>query len=418
MSNKQYTYRHTTYSCYRGFMTQAIINNIAPLLFIIFQTNFSISYEMLGLLVVFNFATQLLTDVWAAKYADRVGYRNCMIIAHALSCIGLLFMGFLPQVLPSPYLGLSLSVMLYAIGGGLLEVVVSPIIEALPNDNKSSSMSLLHSFYCWGQMVVVIASTLLLKLIGRDYWFILPVLWSIFPLYNMFQFMKVPILPLVQDGRKMNLKELLLSPYFYLSMLLMIGAGASEVTMSQWSSLFAEKGLQVSKVYGDLLGPALFALFMGIGRTIYGIFGDRLPLRRYMIGGSILCFLMYLITVFSPNPILSLFSSSLSGFTVSLMWAGTLSLSSATFPKGGTLLFGILAIFGDLGCSIGPWLAGKISDRVQMTGKVLPFWSNSVLDLEQIGLRSGLFVGALFPFILFLGLILYKSNRRKIKANV
>lgn len=410
MNKRTYTYRNTTYSCYRGYMTQAIINNLAPLLFIVFRTSFGISYEQLGLLVLINFSTQLITDLWATKYSDQVGYRKCMVIAHAFCTIGLVSLSILPFLLDHPYPGLIFSVMLYAVGGGLLEVIVSPIVEALPNDNKEASMSLLHSFYCWGQMAVVFLSTLFIQIVGRNLWYILPLLWSLFPLYNLFQFLHVPILPLIHQGKEMKLKELLSSPVFYLSMLFMVCAGASELTMSQWSSMFAEKGLGIPKLYGDLLGPGLFAFFMAIGRTIYGKFGDRLPLKVCLTASSILCFLTYLITVFSSSPFLALFTCSLTGFSISLMWPGTFSLSSSSFPRGGTLMFGILAICGDLGCSAGPWLAGKISDSVQKSKFVLFPWAGSTLDLEQIGLRSGLLIGALFPVFMLLGLFLFKRK--------
>lgn len=416
MSKKQYTYRNTTYSCYRGYITQAIINNLAPLLFIIFQTNYEISYARLGQLVLANFATQLLTDVWASRYADHFGYRKCMVAAHALCFIGLVGLGVLPFLMPSPYLGLVIAVMLYAIGGGLLEVIVSPIIEALPNENKEASMSLLHSFYCWGQMLVVFVSTLLLWLIGRDLWFLLPILWAFFPLYNMFQFLRVPLLPLVHEGHGMKLKELFSFPMFYLAMLLMICAGASELTMSQWSSIFAEKGLQIPKLFGDLLGPGLFALLMAIGRTIYGYLGDRLPMKLCLFGSSILCIVTYLVTVFSPYPILSLFACSLCGLSVSLMWPGTFSLASAAFPRGGTLLFGILAVCGDLGCSFGPWLAGKISDYVQSSGRSLSLWMNSSLDYEQMGLRSGLLAAAIFPLLMAISLLVFRRRKTRMQA--
>lgn len=412
MNKKQYTYRNTTFACYRGYMTQAIINNLAPLLFIIFQTDYSISYEKLGQLVLVNFASQLLTDLWASKYADHYGYRKCMVAAHTLCTIGLIGLGLLPMLLPSPFLGLNIAVILYAIGGGLLEVVVSPIIEALPNDNKEASMSLLHSFYCWGQMLVVFASTLLLWLIGRDLWFLLPILWAMFPLYNLFQFLRVPLLPLVKEGHGLKLKQLLSAPAFYLAMLLMICAGASELTMSQWSSLFAEKGLQLPKLFGDLLGPGLFALFMALGRTLYGYLGERLPLKLSLFGSSILCILTYLVTVFSPYPLLSLFACSICGLSVSLMWPGTFSLASAAFPKGGTLMFGLLAVCGDLGCSFGPWLAGKISDYVQVTGHTLSIWVTSTLTTEQLGLRSGLLSATIFPLAMAVALLIFRSRRR------
>ncbi len=418
MSSKKYTYRNTTFACYRGYMTQAIINNLAPLLFIIFQTSYHISYAKLGQLVLVNFATQLITDAWASRYADHFGYRKCMVAAHALSTIGLVSLGVLPLFLPSPYLGLILAVMLYAIGGGLLEVVVSPIIEALPNENKEASMSLLHSFYCWGQMLVVFLSTFLLWLIGRDLWFLLPILWSLFPLYNMFQFLHVPLLPLVKEGNSMRLKDLLSFPAFYLAAVLMVCAGASELTMSQWSSIFAEKGLGIPKLYGDLMGPGLFALFMAIGRTVYGRLGDRLPMKLSLFGSSILCIITYLVTVFSPYPLLSLLACSLCGLSVSLMWPGTFSLTSSAFPRGGTLMFGILAIFGDLGCSLGPWLAGRISDSVQTSGRSLKLWMNSSLDYEQMGLRSGLLFATLFPILMAVSLIIFRLRTPRPNANM
>ncbi|HBI72505.1 MAG TPA: MFS transporter [Lachnospiraceae bacterium] len=413
MSKKQYTYKHTTYACYRGYITQAIINNLAPLLFIIFQTSFHISYDKLGQLILINFGTQLLTDIWATKYADHYGYRKCMVAAHALCTAGLLSLSFLPFIMPSPYLGLVISVILYATGGGLLEVIVSPIVEALPNDNKESAMALLHSFYCWGQMIVVLLSTIVLRLVGRDLWFLLPLLWSLFPLYNAFKFLHVPLLPLVQDGNGMKLKELLSNPGFYLSMLLMICAGASELSMSQWSSLFAEKGLQVPKLVGDILGPGVFALFMAIGRTIYGYYGERLPMKGCLIGSSILCILTYLATVLTSNPFLSLLACSLTGLSVCLMWPGTFSLSSAAFPKGGTLMFGILAICGDLGCSTGPWIAGILSNRIQETGESLPLLTNRGFDLEQLGLRSGLLACTIFPVLMLLGLLAFRKKSFK-----
>lgn len=408
MKPQKYTYRNTTFACYRGYMTQAIINNLAPLLFIIFQTSYSISYEKLGQLVLINFATQLLSDVWATKYADHFGYRKCMVAAHAVCAAGLLSLGILPQLMGSPYVGLVISVILYGLGGGLLEVIVSPIVEALPSENKEASMSLLHSFYCWGQMAVVFLSTILLWFIGRELWYILPILWSLFPLYNLFQFIRVPLLPLVHDGKGMRLKELFSHPAFYLAMVLMVCAGASELTMSQWSSLFAEKGLHIPKLVGDLLGPGLFAFFMGIGRSVYGHFGDRLPLKACMFGLSILCITTYLFTVFSPNPFIALFACSLCGLSVSLMWPGTFSLSSSRFPRGGTLMFGILAICGDLGCSIGPWLAGKISDQVKTSGRTLSLWTNRNLDPEQLGLRSGLLVAVIFPLAIAVSLLIFR----------
>lgn len=416
MTRKTYTFKHTTYACYRGYFTQAIINNLTPLFFYIFHSSLGINYKQLSFLIVANFATQLIADIWATRYADKVGYRKCMVAAHGLSFVGFLLLATLPLLLSNSYAGLVISVIVYALGGGLLEVIVSPIIEALPNNNKEGSMSLLHSFYCWGQLSVVFISTFIIWIIGSDLWFVLPLLWSLFPLYNMFKFLHVPILPLVGEGKGMKIRELLSSSSFYLFIILMICAGASELTMSQWSSFFAEKGLGVPKLIGDLLGPGLFALYMALGRVIYGIWGNRMPIKKTLIISSFLCVITYLVTVFSPYPLLSLISCSLTGITVALMWPGTFSLSSAKFPRGGTLMFGILAICGDIGCSIGPWIAGMISDYITKNNYRLPVWSSQNLDIEQLALRIGLLVAVIFPLAMLIGLLFARKNSRSSSA--
>lgn len=408
---KKYTYRHTTFACYRGYVSQAINNNLTPLLFIVFRSSYGISYEQLGLLISINFITQIIADLWASKYADRIGYRACMIAAHGFCFAGILLLGILPLILPSTYIGLILAVIIYAIGGGLLEVVISPIVEALPSDNKEGSMSLLHSFYCWGQMAVVILTTILIRILGKELWFILPILWSFFPLYNMFTFFHVPILSLVHEGKEMKLKELFSAKTFYLAMLLMICSGASELAITQWASMFAEKGLGVSKVFGDLLGPGLFALFMAIGRTIYGIYGEKLNLKKGLAISSFFCVITYMITIFSSNTFVALLACSLTGFTVCLMWPGTFSIASSMFPRGGTLMFGILAICGDIGCSLGPWIAGKISDAVEVGQLKVNLFSAQNYTLEQIGLRSGLLVAAIFPLLMFIALTVFRNKR-------
>ena len=276
----KHTYKNTMYACYTGFITQAIVNNLAPLLFIIFQDKYDISFEMLGRLILINFGTQIAADFFAMRYADRIGHRKAAVAAHFFCALGLISLSILPNILPSPYTGLMIAVMIYAVGGGFIEVMVSPIMDSLPGEAKSSSMSLLHSFYCWGQMAVVLITTLLLKILGPDAWIILPVMWSVIPIYNMFQFMKVPLMPPVAEKEKMPLRQLFGARTFVLALLLMMCAGSSELAMSQWSSLFAEKGLQVPKLVGVCLGPVCL-LFMGIGRTIYGTFGHRIHLKKH-----------------------------------------------------------------------------------------------------------------------------------------
>lgn len=387
----RYTYKHTLRACYLGYITQAIVNNLAPLLFIIFQNQYHISFEMIGRLILINFGTQIVADILSVKYVDRIGYRKAAVMAHIFCSIGLMSLGVLPLIMPVPYMGLVIAVMIYAIGGGIIEVLVSPIVEFLPGDEKASAMSLLHSFYCWGQVGVVLLTTLLLKVIGSSYWFVLPILWAFIPLYNIKNFLKVPIIEPHEDAPTMSIGELLSTRGFVIALLLMLCAGASEITMSQWSSLFAEKGLQVPKVVGDLLGPCLFAVLMGIGRSIYGIWGHKINLNRALMASGILCVICYAVTIFVQNPLISLLGCAVTGLSVSLMWPGTFSLTSATYPMGGTAMFGMLAIFGDIGAAVGPWIAGVVSDAV------------------GLGLKAGLLVAIVFPVMLVIGVMLLKK---------
>lgn len=407
----KHTYKNTLYACYTGFITQAVVNNLAPILFIIFQDEYHISFEMIGRLILFNFGTQIAADFLAARYADRIGYRKAAVAAHFFCAAGLICLGILPAIMPNPYMGLVISVMIYAIGGGFIEVLISPIVDSLPGDAKASAMSLLHSFYCWGQMGVVLLTTLLLKVLGTDIWFILPILWALIPIYNLFQFLKVPLMPAVAEEEKTPLKKLFKKKTFVIALILMMCAGSSELTMSQWSSLFAEKGLQVPKLVGDLLGPCLFAALMGIGRTIYGALGHKIHLKSSLLVSSAFCVVCYAVTIFIQIPVISLLGSALCGLSVSLMWPGTLSLTSEEFPKGGTAMFGLLAIFGDLGASVGPWLAGLVSDLSQHSDKVLSIGEAYGLNPDQLGLKAGLLSAIVFPIILFIGISFLKKDK-------
>ena len=401
-------FKATMKACYLGYVTQAVVITLAPLLFIIFQDSFHISYEQLGRLVLFNFATQIFADWVAMHIVDRIGYRVSALIAHAFCALGLIALGILPFVLPNPYMGLIVAVMIYAMGGGFIEVIISPIVDTLPNEAKASAMSLLHSFFCWGQVGVVVITTLLLKLLGPSLWYLLPVAWSLIPIYNFFRFIQVPLLPPVAEHERTPIRALLKKPVFVVALLLMLSAGASELTMSQWASLFAEKGLGVGKILGDLLGPCLFAVFMGIGRTIHGVMGHRMNLRHAMLATASLCVLCYLVTVFVPIPVLALLGCAFCGFSVSLMWPGTFSLVAEAFPKGGTAMFGLMAIFGDLGGSIGPWMAGFLSDAVQHSERAMALASRWSLLPEQLGLKIGLLAAIEFPILMILGLIAFR----------
>lgn len=401
---KTQNFKSTVFACYRGYITQGIVNNLSPLFFVLFQNKFGISYSLISALILCNFVTQVITDMLSVKYVDRIGYRKSAVIAHALAFLGLVMQGTLPNVLPAPYVGLVLATIVNGVGGGLIEVIISPIVDSCPGDAKASAMSLLHSFYCWGQVGVVLITTLLLRLIGEDLWFILPILWSLLPLYNLFRFLKVPLMPTVPEEEKTPLKTLFTSKIFLVALLLMLCAGASELAMSQWSSLFAERALGVTKVIGDLLGPCLFAVFMGIGRTIYGVWGEKIHLTGAMVFCAALCILCYLGTALFENPWLSLLSCALCGFSVSLMWPGTFSLTSAAYPKGGTAMFGILAVLGDVGCSVGPALMGAVSGAVSGNANIAASFPN--LTADQLGLKSGMLFSAVFPAFILIGVLL------------
>lgn len=386
------SYRSTRLACYRGYIVQGIINNLSPLFFVIFQKEFGISYSMISTLILFNFVTQIAVDIFCVKFADQIGYRAAAVIAHICSTIGLICLGTLPRILPFPFLGLVIATMINAIGGGMIEVIVSPIIDSLPSEAKDAKMSLLHSFYCWGQVGVVLLTTLAIRVIGEALWWILPLLWALIPAYNIFKFAKVPLLSAVSQEEKVPLRTLCRSKIFLAAMVLMLCAGASELAMSQWSSLFAEKGLGVPKMVGDLLGPCLFAVLMGIGRTIYGVWGQKLNLHLALVFTAGLCVFCYLGASLFSAPLLSLFCCALCGFSISLMWPGVLSSTSAAYPKGGTAMFGVLAVCGDIGCSVGPALTGMVSD-----------W---------FSLRTGMLTAAIFPLVMIFCLLLQKREKK------
>lgn len=356
-------YGHTIYASYIGYITQAIVNNFVPLLFLTFQKEYHIGLGEIGLLVTINFCVQLTVDFLAAKFIDRIGYRTAIVAAHVFATLGLIGLAILPELLP-PYLGIVLAIVCYAIGGGIIEVLVSPIVEACPTKNKEAVMSLLHSFYCWGHVFVVLASTVFFALVGIEHWKILSVIWAVIPLGNAFYYSRVPITTPVERGEGMNVRELLKNKMFWVLFLLMVCSGASEQGMSQWASAFAESGLKVSKTVGDLAGPCLFATLMGTSRALYAKFADKISLRVAMVGSGILCVSCYLLATFAPHPALGLIGCAVCGFSVGIMWPGTFSLASASLPAGGTAMFAFLALAGDLGCSSGPTIVGAVSDAL------------------------------------------------------
>jgi fucose permease len=393
------TFETTRRACYTGFVTQAIVNNLAPLLFIVFQARYGVPLEMLGRLVLLNFATQLLTDIVAVRVVDRLGYRRPLVLAHALCVLGLILLAVAPAVLASPYPGLSCAVVVYAIGGGLIEVLVSPVVNALPvaEARKAAQMSVLHSFYCWGQVAVVAGTTLVLAVVGQASWYVLPLLWALVPMVNVLLFLRVPMPTTVPDAYRTPLTTLVRAPSFVVAMVLMLCAGAAELTMSQWSSLFASEGLGVSKVWGDLAGPCLFAVLMGIGRIAYGRWGEKIPLAPVMAGCGALATGCYLVAALASNPVVSLCGCALCGLAVSLLWPGTFSLAAARFPLGGAAMFGILAVFGDAGGAGGPWMTGAVAQAATDTGGFWHHLAGLLPDDGGTGLRVGLLIGTIFP---------------------
>jgi fucose permease len=394
------TFEHTRRACYLGYATQAVVNNLAPLLFIVFQTRYEVPTEMLGRLVLLNFGTQLLTDAVAVRFADRLGYRIPLLLAHVLAATGLVLLAVLPGLLAEPYLGLALAVVVYAVGGGLLEVLVSPVVEALPSPagGKAAAMSLLHSFYCWGQVAVVAGTTLLLAAFGHRSWQVLPLLWALLPLANLVLFARVPLPPTVAEEHRTPLRSLMRTPVFGTALLLMLCAGAAELTMSQWSSLFAERGLGVTKVWGDLAGPCLFAVLMGIGRIGYGLWGERIALIPAMLACGVLATGCYLVAALASAPVAGLVGCAVCGLAVSLLWPGTFSLAAARFPLGGAAMFGVLAIAGDAGGAVGPWLAGAVADA--SAGGGFGVLTGLLPADDASGLRAGLLVAIVFPAVL------------------
>ncbi|MEA5014450.1 MAG: MFS transporter [Candidatus Limiplasma sp.] len=388
-------YQHTLVASYIGYITQAIVNNFAPLLFLTFQNSYQLPLSHITSLVTVNFLVQLLTDMAAIRMVDRIGYRPCIVAAHLLSATGILGLALFPALLGNAYAGLLMAVICYAVGGGLLEVLVSPIVEACPTANKSAAMSLLHSFYCWGHAFVVVASTVFFAAVGIAHWRVLAVVWAAIPLGNAVFFTRVPIAALTQPGEGMSLRGLFKERLFWLFLLLMICAGASEQAVSQWSSAFAEAGLRVPKMIGDLAGPCLFALLMGLARLWYARNSERVPLYSYMLGSILLCVAGYLLLALSPWPVLGLVGCGLCGLSVGILWPGVFSLCAGSFPLGGTAMFAILALGGDLGCSAGPTVVG-------LTANASP-------ERLPIGILTAL----VFPALFLVGLLLLRNMKKR-----
>ena len=391
-------YKPTISACFTGYIVQAIVNNFAPLLFVTLQNTYQIPLGKITMLITVNFGVQLLVDFLSAFWVDKIGYRKSILAAHICAAVGIVGLAVFPVVLPNAYAGLLAAVVIYAIGGGLIEVLISPIMESCPTGNKEKAMSLLHSFYCWGQVAVVLLTTVFFQWVGIQNWRILACVWALVPLGNVILFARVPMAPLVEEGAKsISPGQVLRTPLFWILAGMMVCAGASELSVSQWASTFVEQGLQVSKTVGDLAGPMTFAVLMGCARLFYGKVGDRMNLERFMIGSGILCVLSYLGITLVPSPVVSLAACGICGLSVGIMWPGTFSMAAATLKNGGTMVFALLALAGDLGCSGGPTLAGLVAQR--MGGD----------------LKIGILAAVCFPLLLIAGILLCRKRYRRRK---
>lgn len=389
-------YQKTMYACFIGYIVQAVVNNFVPLLFVVFQDSYHIPLSQITALITINFLIQLGVDLLSAGVVDKLGYRTCVLLAHGCAAAGLVLLAFLPDLLPNPFAGILIAVGIYAVGGGLIEVLISPILEACPTKNKEKAMSLLHSFYCWGHVGVVLISTVFFRLAGVGNWRILTVLWALIPVGNLVLFAGAPIYSLHEEGETgLTLRELFTKKIFWILMLMMLCAGASEQAVSQWASALAEKGFGFSKTVGDLAGPLSFAALMGCSRAFYGKFGDKINLERFMQWSAALCIVSYLMIAFIPIPALGFLGCALCGLSVGIMWPGTFSMASAAMKRGGTALFALLALAGDLGCSSGPTYVGMISSR---------FHDN---------LKTGIFAALVFPVLLIVGVEMISKLRKK-----
>lgn len=389
-------YNHTMRASFIGYIVQAIVNNFIPLLFLTFQQEYNIPIAKITFLITFNFGVQLLVDLLSAGFVDKIGYRISIVAAHIFSAVGLILLTILPGLFNDPFIGLIVSVVVYAVGGGLIEVLISPIVEACPTDNKEAAMSLLHSFYCWGHVAVILFSTIFFSIFGIENWRIIAIIWALIPMFNTILFMKVPILHISEGKeRSLTIMQLLSKKAFWIMVILMICAGASEQSVSQWASAFAEKGMGLNKSMGDLLGPMLFAIMMGLSRLIYGKIGEKINLEKTILYSGVLCVISYLMISLYPSAIAGFIGCSLCGFSVGILWPGTFSIASAEIKYGGTAMFALLALAGDVGCGLGPTVVGRVS------------------GMFNDDIRIGILVAITFPIVLIVAMFINRAIRNK-----
>lgn len=387
------SYNHTIYASYLGCISQAVVNNFAPLLFLTFQTQLGLSLKSVTMITTVNFLVQLTVDLISARYVDRIGYRRCLVAAHIFCALGLMGLAVLPGLFGNPYVGIMAGVVLYAIGGGLIEVLVSPVVEACPTEKKEAAMSLLHSFYCWGHVAVVLLSTAFFRLAGIENWKIMACIWALIPAFNAVYYAKVPLYPVTSEGHQIRFSGLIRNKVFWLVIVLMLCAGASEHAVAQWASAFAESALNLSKTAGDLLGVCAFAVMMGLSRAFYGKYSEQIPLKKMMIFSAVLCIICYCLASFTASPVLGLVGCGICGFSVGIFWPGTFSMAASALPGGGTAMYALMALAGDLGCSSGPTVVGLMADRCSGD------------------LKKGIAAAMIFPIVMLVGIFLMKYQK-------
>ena len=398
------SYKRTIYSCFIGYVVQAVVVNFLPLLFVTLEKDYGITVSQISLLITVNFVIQLSVDLLSAAVIDRIGYRVAMNIAHILAATGLVLLAFLPDIM-DPFVGILIPVAVYAMGGGLLEVIISPMVEACPTENKEKTMGLLHSFYSWGQVGVVLLSTAFFAVFGVKNWKILVLIWAAVPVGNILFFASAPVFSLPgqasgenktsDSGGRVGLKALFLNGLFWVMMIMMICAGAAEQAVNQWASAFAEQGLGVSKTVGDLAGPMSFAVCMAVSRLYYGKRGDKINFDKFMITSCIMCVGSYLIISLSPWPVVSLVGCGLCGFSVGILWPGTYSKAAVAIKGAGTAMFALLALGGDFGCSAGPALAGYVS------------------GLFGGSMKAGIAAAAVFPAVMLAATLILRAKMKR-----
>lgn len=387
-------YLPTKLAGYVGFVVQAIVNNFLPILFIVFQNVYNLSYERLGRLIVFNFATQMFIDLLTPKIVGKIGYRKAAILSQGAAAAGLVLLSVLPNIMSDSYLAIIISIMVYATGSGLMEVILSPMIEMLPTGNKSGNMAVLHSFYCWGQAFTVLGTTALVYLFGFRNWIFIPIIWAVIPFLNMFSFIKVPIVEPGAEQKQATFLQLIKEPKFIIYMIMMLCAGASEIAMAEWASIFAQNALGVSKAVGDIAGPCAFALFMGLGRVIYAKFSKKISFTKLLVILNVFGFICYMVVAICKIPFVALVFCAVCGVTVSISWPGIYSAGARTFTNGGAVMFSVFAMCGDTGCALGPWLIGFLADK--------------------FSLNLGFAVASIFPLIMVVcGLYILKTRSCK-----